>query len=80
MLSFCEHAGGNAGKFPLSPTVSSGIRSPSEVGGTDPAKRKTLIYQGFFLLILATLMGLEPTTFAVTGRRSNQLSYSAIAR
>lgn len=28
---------------------------------------------------MATLMGLEPTTFAVTGRRSNQLSYSAIA-
>ncbi len=28
---------------------------------------------------MATLKGLEPSTSAVTGRRSNQLSYSAIA-
>ena len=28
---------------------------------------------------MATLKGLEPSTSAVTGRRSNQLSYNAIA-
>jgi hypothetical protein len=36
------------------------------------------MHRGFFYM--ATLKGLEPSTSAVTGRRSNQLSYSAIAR
>ena len=37
-----------------------------------------IVLRGF--LNMATLVGLEPMTSAVTGRRSNQLSYSAIAK
>ncbi len=36
------------------------------------------MHRGFFKM--ATLVGLEPMTSAVTGRRSNQLSYSATSR
>ena len=35
-------------------------------------------YEIMYLLIQATRKGLEPSTSAVTGRRSNQLSHRAI--
>ena len=41
---------------------------------------KKHIISDVFFIYLAGLKGLEPSTFCVTGRRSNQLSYNPRAR
>ena len=44
----------------------------------DVATKKTGSAAGFFLM--AGVTGLGPATFCVTGRRSNQLSYTPLSR
>ena len=45
---------------------------------TDTGIFSPLLYQLSYRGIMATRMGLEPTTSAVTGRHSNQLNHRAI--
>ena len=45
----------------------------------DPSIKSALLYQLSYPLIVATRKGVEPSTFGVTGQRSDQLSYRAMA-
>ena len=44
----------------------------------DPHLGKVVLYQLSYFRKMATRMGLEPMTSAVTGRHSNQLNYRAV--
>ena len=46
----------------------------------DPHHGKVVLYQLSYFRKMATRMGLEPMTSAVTGRHSNQLNYRAVRR
>ncbi len=54
------------------------VGADTQIRTGDLILTKDALYLLSYISVVATEKGLEPSTSGVTGRRSNQLSYSAI--